>query len=109
MLWVAGTPPYNSAISGLGSSSFSNMGGEHRGNKSVSENYHFIPDFNDSLLSIPYNPAESEMFANSVAMSDASEWTLSAPTRAMGPSSAVSRWICGEYRIRGFTSVFRSI
>jgi hypothetical protein len=81
----------NSNMSGMGSSGFSNMAGY--GNKSSIENYRYVPDFyNDSLLSIPMNPAESETYAHSVAMSDASEWTLSAPTRAMGgPSSTMSR------------------
>lgn len=88
-------------MSGLGGSNFSGMGGGWKSN--FSENYRFIPDSNcDSLLSIPINPAleypgETETFTDlptdSVAISEASEWTLSAPTRAMGggPSSALSR------------------
>ena len=90
----AGTP----GASALGGSSFSGMGGDQASKMSFLENYRYIPDSNhDSLLSIPINPAqgypgETETLGHSVAISEASEWTLSAPTRAMGaPSSVMSR------------------
>ena len=74
------------------------MGGDQASKMSFLENYRYIPDSNhDSLLSIPINPAqgypgETETLGHSVAISEASEWTLSAPTRAMGaPSSVMSR------------------
>lgn len=72
--------------------------GEQKSSMSLSDNYRFVPDSNhDSLMSIPYNPAhgfpgETDTIGNSVAISEASEWTLSAGTRAVGaPSSALSR------------------
>lgn len=89
---LTGTPGTTHALAGR------NGLGEQKSSMSLSDNYRFIPDSNhDSLMSIPYNPAhgfpgETDTIGNSVAISEASEWTLSAGTRAVGgPSSALSR------------------
>lgn len=83
-------------MSAHGGSNTSGMGSEH--NSRFPDYHRYIPDSNyDSLLSIPINPSQgypgdTDTLGHSVAISEASEWTLSAPTRAMGaPSSVMSR------------------